>query len=94
MNIRLGEYGIKTLDKLQVVLYEIKTVKEEESENYGKEREVVLGYYGNTGTALKGLYELLIRRSEANAAKELLDAFKVSEQAVAELVAQIGRSGE
>lgn len=88
MNIRLGEYGIRTLDKLQVVLYEIKTVKEKESENYGKEREVVLGYYGNTGTALKGLYELLIRMSEANTAKELLEAFRASERAVAELATQ------
>lgn len=94
MNIRLGEYGIRTLDKLQVVLYEIKTVKKEESENYGKEREMVLGYYGNTGTALKGLYELLIRRSEASTAKELLEAFKASERAVAELAAQIGMSEE
>ena len=86
MNVRLGEYGIRTLDRLQVVLCEYKTVQDKESENYGQEREIILGYYGNTGTALKKLYELLVRRSEAKTAKKLLDAFKASEQAVEKMV--------
>lgn len=86
MNIRIGDYGVRTLDDLQVVLYEIKKVQDEESKNYGKEREVNLGYFGDMGTALKKLYQLMVRRSDAETVEDLLEAFKSSEQAVAKLV--------
>ena len=91
MNVRIGDYGVRTLDKLQVVLYEIKTVQDKESENYGKEREVILGYFGDTGIALKRLYQLMVRRSDAKTAKDLLEAFKASEQAVAKLAEECNK---
>ena len=44
IDLKFGKYGIKTADKLNIVLYELVEVKKEDSPNYGKMSEKVLGY--------------------------------------------------
>ena len=46
----------------QFILKEKTTVKDKESENYGKEIYNILGYYGTMESAIKGLQKILLRR--------------------------------
>jgi putative heme degradation protein len=86
MNIRIDKYGIETLDRLQVVLVEYKTVQDENSKNYGQETKKILGYFGDTGLAMYRLYELMVRESDAQSVAELIKAFESSKQAVTEMI--------
>ena len=36
IDLKFGKYGIKTADKLNIVLYELLEVKKKESPNFGK----------------------------------------------------------
>ena len=88
MKIRFENYGVETLDDYQVVLCEYKTIQDRDSPNYGKERKVYLGYYDDTGLALKALSELMVRRSEAQTMSDLLRDFEAFKHAISQLSEQ------
>lgn len=59
--IKINErFSIKA-DEYQFVLVENKTVKKEDSKNFGAVREEVVGYYGNMEHLLRSLSKLLFR---------------------------------
>lgn len=60
--IRINDnFGIDA-DEHQFILKEFSTVKDEKSKNFGKETEVVLGYYTTLANAINGLEKILSRR--------------------------------
>lgn len=81
LNLRFGKYGIKTADKLNIVLYELVEVKKKESPEYGKLKEKVLGYFSHLEHALNAYVKVAMADDDFNATsveevKEMLTALK------------------
>lgn len=58
IDLKFGKYGIKTADRLNIVLYELIENKKEDSKNYGKTYEKVLGYYSGLEHALNAYVKI------------------------------------
>lgn len=67
IDLKFGKYGIKTADKLNIVLYELLEVKKKESPNFGKMSEKVLGYYSHLEHALNAYIKLAMADDDFNA---------------------------
>ena len=52
IDLHFGKYGIKTADRLNIVLYEKVENTKPESKNFGKISEKVLGYYSRLEDAI------------------------------------------
>lgn len=70
IDLKFGKYGIKTADKLNIVLYELVENKKEDSKNFGEIREKVLGYYSELEHALNA-YVRLSYMSDETSTKDL-----------------------
>ena len=64
IDLRFGKYGIKTADRLNIVLYENIENKKEDSPNYGKTSQKVLGYYGELEHALNAYVKVAMADDE------------------------------
>ena len=67
IDLKFGKYGIKTADKLNIVLYELVEVKKKDSPNYGKTSEKVLGYFSHLEHALNAYTKLAMADDDFNA---------------------------
>ena len=81
IDLKFGKYGVKTADKLNIVLYELVKVKKKDSPNYGKMSEKVLGYYSHLEHALNAYVKLAMADDDFNATsieevKEMLTELK------------------
>lgn len=76
IDLKFGKYGIKTADKLNIILYELVENKKEDSKNYGEIREKVLGYYGELEHALNAYVKIAMADDDFNATsvKEIVNA--------------------
>lgn len=66
IDLKFGKYGIKTADRLNIVLYELIENKKEDSKHYGKTYEKVLGYYGKLEHALNAYVKVALVDDELN----------------------------
>lgn len=89
INIKLGEYGIKTSDKLNIVLVQYKTVQDVKSKNYGNTTEKVLGYYSTLEQALRGYTKLTENTCNANSINALLAELKAINSRIEKIGNQI-----
>lgn len=67
IDLKFGKYGIKTADKLNIVLYEIGEVKKKDSPNYGNMTEKVLGYFSHLEHALNAYVKVALVDDDFNA---------------------------
>lgn len=76
IDLKFGKYGIRTADKLNIILYELVENKKEDSKNYGEVREKVLGYYGELEHALNSYTKIAMADDDFNATtvEEVKDA--------------------
>lgn len=67
IDLKFGKYGIKTADKLNIVLYELVEVKKKESTEYGKIKEKVLGYFSHLEHTLNAYVKVTVADDDFNA---------------------------
>ena len=67
IDLKFGKYGIKTADKLNIVLYELLEVKKKDSPNYGNMTEKVLGYFSHLEHALNAYAKVAMADDDFNA---------------------------
>lgn len=84
IDLNFGKYGIRTADKLNIVLYENVENKKEGSENYGKISQKVLGYYSRLEHALNAYVKMAIADDNFNATSinEVIAAIKDIEHTI------------
>ena len=75
INLNFGKYKIKTMDDKNIVLIEVKTVKDEESKRAGETYEITKGYYSSIDDALNGYIKARINDPdvELTSLKAVLD---------------------
>lgn len=78
INLQFGKYGIKTADERNIILTENVIITKENSKNFGKEFEKVLGYYSNLECALKAYINRALADEDTNinTAELLLDKYE------------------
>ena len=64
VDIKLGKYGIKTADRLNLVLYVEGTISKPGSKNFGSVSTKILGYYSNLEQALNAYVNTVIADEE------------------------------
>lgn len=67
IDLRFGKFGIKTADKLNIVLYKLVEVKKKDSPNFGKMSEKVLGYFSHFEHALNAYAKVAMADDDFNA---------------------------
>ena len=67
IDLQFGKYGIKTADRLNIVLYELVENKKEGSKNYGAVSQKILGYYSNLEFALNAYVKVALADDDFNA---------------------------
>ena len=88
IDLNFGKYGIKTSDKLNIILYENTTVTKEDSPHFGKPSINNLGYDSSLDGALKAYINLRLADNETNyaTAEELLTAYAQLKREITEEV--------
>lgn len=86
IDLRFGKYGVRTFDKLNIVLYQNIPVTKADSPNYGKVNEKTLGYYSNLEQALNGYVKVAVQDEDyvATNVTEVLDMLKTIQQDIKE----------
>lgn len=87
IDLKFGKYGIKTADKLNIVLYQNIPVTKENSPNYGTFREKVLGYYSNLEHALNAYVKVAVQDEDyvATNVTEVLNMLESIKQEIKEV---------
>lgn len=67
IDLKFGKYGIKTADKLNIMLYELLEVKKKDSPNFVKISEKVLGYFSHLEHALNAYVKVTVADDDFNA---------------------------
>ena len=82
--LRFGKYQVRRVDKYNIVVEELRVVKE--GENAGKEYPVNIGYYKRLYNALEKVLQLII---ETKSIKSLTDVTKALKEAEATLYKEL-----
>jgi hypothetical protein len=61
--IKINDKFVVDSDESQFVLKELSTIQDEKSKNFGRETQMVLGYYSTLEQSLSGLEKILSRRA-------------------------------
>ena len=84
LHLRFGKYQVRRVDKYNIVVEELRVVKE--GENAGKEYPVNIGYYKRLYNALEKVLQLSI---ETKSIKSLTDVTKALKEAEATLYKEL-----
>lgn len=82
--LRFGKYQVRRIDKYNIVVEELRVVKE--GDNAGKEYPINIGYYKQLCTALNKILQLNI---ESKAIKSLTDVIKALKESEATLYKEL-----
>lgn len=87
IDLKFGKYGIKTADKLNIVLYQNVPVTKENSPNFGTVNEKTLGYYSNLEHALNAYVKVAVQDENyvATDVTEVLNMLKAIRQEIKEV---------
>ena len=85
IDLNFGKYGIRTADKLNIVLYENVINQKPESENFGSVSRKTLGYYHSLQQALQAYSRFALADETANNVTELLEAISRLENTIKEV---------
>lgn len=61
--VKINDKFVVDSDESQFVLKELSTIQDEKSKNFGRETQMVLGYYSTLEQSLSGLEKILSRRA-------------------------------
>lgn len=77
LNLRFGKYQVRRIDKYNIVLEELRVIKE--GDNAGNEYPVNIGYYKRLDSVLKRTLELNIESKFIKELKDVIQALKDAE---------------
>lgn len=86
VDLRFGKYGVRTFDKLNIVLYQNIPVTKADSKNFGQINQKTLGYYSDLEQALNAYVKVAVQDEDhiATDVTQVLDMLKAIQQNIKE----------